>query len=212
MDTLSEKTLVMIIGPTAVGKSSLMNEVVKLDSAFARVSGFTTRPARADDEPGLYRYVSKETARHIIEQDDVVQFAIHPTTGDMYGTQPMDYPSQFNLLDTLSTVVNGMRALPFKNTVTISLAAEPAAWQSWVLSRYPNKDEDRDKRLEEARQSIEWSMAQNSGHYWLVNHPNDLKTTAEELIRTVRSGAGRIDLPPEAPELLDTAKSLLSYE
>lgn len=209
MDSLSDKTLVMIVGPTAVGKSSLMNEVVTLDADFARVSGFTTREQRSNDEPGLYRYLTNAAARQLIEHGEVVQFAIHPTTGDMYGTQPQDYPRRFNLLDTLSTVVGGMQSLPFKNTVTFSLTTDPSAWRNWLLARYPEPGEDRTKRLREAAQSIEWSLAQTSQHFWLVNRPNDLRTTADELIAVVRSQSGPTDPPPEASELLSTAQSLL---
>lgn len=212
MEGLSDKTLVMIVGPTAVGKSSLMNQVVMLDTEFARVSGFTTREPRTNDEPGLYRYLTNGAARQLIEKGEVVQFAIHPTTGDMYGTQPQDYPRQFNLLDTLSTVVGGMQALPFKNVVTISLTTNPVAWQNWLLSRYPEPSEERTKRLNEAVQSIEWSMAQSANHFWLVNRPNDIATTANELIGVVRSGSGQISPPGEASGLLQVAKSLLSYE
>ncbi len=209
MDSLSDKTLVMIVGPTAIGKSSLMNEVVKLDADFARVSGFTTREPRSNDEPGLYRYLTSAAARQLIEHGEVVQFAIHPTTGDMYGTQPQDYPRRFNLLDTLSTVVGGMQALPFQNVVTISLTTDPSAWKSWLLARYPDVSEQRTKRLQEAIQSIEWSLAQTSQHYWLVNTPNDLRSTASQLIAIVRGRTGPTNPPAEAAKLLSTAQSLL---
>jgi len=212
MESLSGKTLVMIVGPTAVGKSSLMNEVVAQDSEFGRVSGFTTRRQRPNDEPGLYRYLSNGAARQLIEKGEVVQFAIHPTTGDMYGTQPQDYPRLFNLLDTLSTVVGGIQSLPFKSVVTVSLTTDPAAWQSWVLGRYPEPSEERTKRLQEAVQSIEWSMSQSANHFWLINRPNDIAATANELINVVRSGNGRTAPPDEAASLLLVAKSLLSYE
>lgn len=209
MESLHDKTLVMIVGPTAVGKSSLMNQVVALDSEFGRVSGFTTREPRENDEPGLYRYLTSAAARQLIEQGEVVQFAIHPTTGDIYGTQPQDYPRRFNLLDTLSTVVAGMQSLPFKNVVTISLTTPAAAWRNWLLERYPEPSEERTKRLQEARQSIEWSMAQTSQHFWLVNHPNELHATANELINVVRNGTGQTDTPAEAEDLLLTVKSLV---
>lgn len=202
----------MLVGPTAVGKSTLMNEVVKLDAEFARVSGFTTRQPRDNDEPGMYRYVSSAVARRMIEQDDVVQFAIHPTTGDIYGTQLVDYPKTFNLLDTLSTVVDGLQSMPFQRTVTVSVTTEPAAWQAWLLDRYPQASEERTNRLEEARQSIEWSMQQRADHFWLVNRPNDLATTAQELIAIVHSGTGTSEPPHQAQDLLNSVNSLLSYE
>lgn len=212
MESIKDKTLVMIVGPAAIGKSSLMNVVVAKDDEFGRVSGFTTRPARSNDEPGMYRYISADEATNLIERDDVIQHAVHPTTGAMYGSQAVDYPKAYNMLDTLSNVVDNLRGLPFKRTVTVSLTTNPDNWQDWFLKRYPNPSQERTKRLEEAIISIEWSLAQLDDHFWLVNAPDSLTTTADRLISIVRQSSAPIQVPVEATMLLDRAKSLLSYK
>ena len=188
MNELADKTLIMIVGPSAVGKSTLMNEVVKLSGSFARVSGFTTRPPRADDEPGLYRYITSKEAEKRIRENKLVQYAVHPSTGVTYGTEPSDYPGEYNLLDTLSNVVIKLRALPFRETVTISLTAPAEQWREQFLMRYPIQSEDALKRLTEAKLSIEWSLAQTNSHAWLNNQRGELRHTAQRLIDIATHG------------------------
>lgn len=212
MDHIQDKTLVMIVGPAAVGKSSLMNAVVAHDDEFGRVSGFTTRPPRSNDEPGMYRYVSSQQAIDLIASGDVVQYAVHPTTGAMYGSQVIDYPKPYNMLDTLSNVVESLRQLPFKRTITISLTTDPESWEAWLLERYPEPSEERTKRLNEAILSIEWSLSQSHDHFWLVNTPDDLDGSAERLIDVIHRRSLASEVPTEAVKLLDKAKSLLSYK
>lgn len=183
---LTGKTLVMIVGPAAVGKSAIMKEIVRQADDFGRVSGFTTRTKRADDEPDLYRYISIDEAVDLIKKKAVIQYAVHPTTEAIYGTVPEDYSSRFNVLDTLSSVVEPLRTLPFDSTVTISVTVSPHTWREWFTSRYPEQSEERTKRLKEAKQSIEWSLAQNENHHWILNEEDRLEDIAKQAIAIVR--------------------------
>jgi guanylate kinase len=212
MHLLSDKTLVMIVGPTSVGKSSLMNEVVTLNPDYARVSGFTTRQRRSNDEPGLYRYVNESEAQAIIASPDLIQYAINPANNKLYGTTTMGYPGRVNLQDTLSGAVAFYTSVPFKRHVVISLCAEPDAWTDWLNARYPGSGIERRNRLKEAVASIEWSLAQSDDHLWLVNRRNELPKTARQLISLVDDHAAQGPAPIEATNLLKAAKTLLSYE
>ncbi len=211
LERLHGKTLVMLVGPTAVGKSSVMNEAVRFDTAFARVSGLTTRARRPNDEPGLYRYVSDKDAQRLIARHELVQYVVHPTTGKLYGTEPKDFPGYYNLQDTLSNSVAFYKSLPFARHVTVSLTTSPAAWTAWLDERYPIGDAERRKRLLEAKSSIEWSLARNESNHWLVNAPGNLRQTAERLIAIARGTSDATTPPPEAEDLLRTVHDLLSY-
>lgn len=212
MESLSNKTLVMIVGPTAVGKSTLMHEVARLDSRFGYVRSFTTRPER-DGEASTYRHMSEHAATRLYDEGKTVTFFRHPTTQVIYGTTAESYGHEFNLLDTLSGSVELYRSLPFERTITISLTTDPDEWLEWIQNRFPNPSEERTKRLREAIASIEWSLSQAGDHYWVVNQPNDLQKSARRIIDIVsgRSIDGTPQ-PPEAAKLRERAKSLLSYE
>ena len=113
---LAEKTLVMFVGPVAVGKSFLMNHVAEVAGDFSRVPVFTTRKPREDDEPGMFRYLPHDDA-HVsellnkIESREVVQYAIHPTSGRIYGSEISDHPNTYNMLAMLSGGVEHQRHL-----------------------------------------------------------------------------------------------------
>lgn len=183
-DFLTGKHLVMLVGPSGIGKSTVMNQVVRQSSEFGRVTGFTTRAPRPDDEPGLYRYYTKDEAYQKIADGTLVQHAEFPTTGHIYGTELHDYPARYNMKDTLANAVNDFRALPFEDTITIGLTAPAEQWRRWFLSRYPRPSDEALKRLEEAKLSIDWCLTDSRTH-WLTNAEGKVAQTATNLIEIV---------------------------
>ena len=201
----------MIVGPTAIGKSAIMNKVIELDTRFGRVGGFTTRLQRPNDEAGLYRYLSNDAARQIIEQGEAVQFAINPANDQIYGTQAIDYASEFNMKDTLSGAVAGFMNLPFQNHMTISVTASTEAWKTWLDARFPEPSADRTRRLIEAKQSIEWSLNQKNNHAWAMNTQGSVDKAASSLI-SYATGTRYVDSFDEPRKMLRLIDDLLSYE
>lgn len=194
--TLATKALVMLVAPSAMGKSTIMNEVVRLDSRFARVRSFTTRLPRANDEPGQYIYLTKDKLVKERSHGVVVSETTFPTTGQTYGTLCTSYSGDFCLLDTLANSVDEYRSLPFQATKTISLTAEPEQWREWFVDRFPDSGSyDAVKRLEEARLSIEWSLA-DPETTWLVN--GDSPAVVAD--RLVHLALGDIPSDPSGPD------------
>ena len=211
MDSLASKTLVMIVGPTAIGKSSFMNKVLELDPQFKRVKSFTTRLPRGNDELNQYFYITQEQLDAHLEAGEVLTDAIFPTTGIHYGTVPQSYQGDYNLLDTLASSVQDYRALPFHTNMTVSLTTDPDAWASWLQSRYPQPSEERTKRLQEARLSVTWSLEQTTDHCWIKNEPNDMATSATQLIDLVFGKGKPVTEPPKsATDMLNAIDNLLS--
>lgn len=211
MDSLASKTLVMIVGPTAIGKSTLMNQVVQLDSRFKRVKSFTTRRPRSNDENNQYFYITESELDAHLEAGEVLTDVIYPTTGDHYGTVVQSYNGKYNLLDTLANTVETYRELPFHDTMTFSLTADATDWITWLKLRYPEASDERNKRLEEARLSISWSLEQTSDHYWITNQTDNLTATAQQLIDAVTGTALPSTEPPQsAKDMLAAIDNLLS--
>ena len=201
----------MIVGPTATGKSTLMNQVCAVDPRFQRVKSFTTRQPRANDEPDQYFYLTPEKLDEHLGTGDVITDVTLPGTNLHYGTLTESYPGDYNLLDTLAGSVATYRNLPFYQTATVSLTSDPVAWAEWLVQRYPEPSEHRTKRLEEARMSIDWSLKQTQNHYWLTNIPGDLETTTQQLIQIATGQVKPSESnPPSAVAMLDTVNHLLS--
>ena len=86
MTDTSEKSgkLVIISGPSGVGKSTICNRVVETLDAFLSVS-VTTRPIGAAEKDGVnYHYISKKEFEERIEQDRLLEYA--NVYGNYYGT------------------------------------------------------------------------------------------------------------------------------
>lgn len=181
-----KQKLIMIVAPSAMGKSTAMNEVVRLDARFSRVRSFTTRPPRDNDEPGQYLYLSADELTEKRRSGEIVTEVTFPTTGQTYGTLTSSYVGEFCLLDTLANSVGTYRSLPWFDTITISLTTEPTKWQAWFLNRYPQESSEALKRLEEAKLSIRWSL-DDTETLWLVNDSSP-RTAAQRLIGLMDGG------------------------
>lgn len=212
---INNKALVMLVGPVAIGKSYIMNHLVKTDPAFGRVPVFTTRDPRPDDEPGMFetRPHSDESVCGLLDEIDaqnVVQYAIHPTTGRIYGSLPRHYSRPYNLLATLSNVVEPMRKLPFQKTVVIGLSAKPKDWQTWFEARYPTETPEKTKRLSEAALSLEWLLMPEHNDFvcWVTNTPNDPNLTTKDVINIVKYGKREDAMAKEnARQLLELVRN-----
>jgi hypothetical protein len=186
---LHEKTLVMFVGPVAIGKSFLMNHLVKADASFSRVPVFTTRDSRPDDEPGMFRTAPHDDA-HVsalldkIDAREVVQYAVHPTDR-LYGSTINDYPNEFNLLAALSTVVDSLSQLPFKKAVVIGLSVRPDVWTNRLNNRYPQPSSERTKRLQEAVASLDWLLAKPDMQ-WVDNTASDPTKAIQSILNIVK--------------------------
>lgn len=187
---LAGKTLVMFVGPVAVGKSFLMNHVAEADKDFSRVSVFTTREARPDDEPGMFRYLPHDDA-HVsklldkIENGEVVQYAVHPTSGRIYGSEAADHSNKFNMLATLSGAVAQLQQLPFKDTVVLGVVARPEFWKKRLKKRYPTPNKEEAKRLREAVLSLDWLLSHEEVK-WIDNSGANADDAMQSIVNIVK--------------------------
>lgn len=185
---LRTRQLIMLVGPAVTGKSYIMNRIAERDPDFSRVSVFTTREARSDDEPGMFRCLPHDDKSvtellETIKLGNAVQYAIHPTSGRIYGSILADYPKTYNMLATLSGIVNHLRELPFAHTYVVGLVCDPEIWLKRFYERYPNESDERTKRLKEAIVSLEWLLTpENQNH---IIWADATKVGAEDAIQSV---------------------------
>jgi guanylate kinase len=208
---LGEKTLVLLVAPSAAGKSTVMNRLVKTDGRFVRVSGFTSRIPREDDETDLYRYIAHDAGglQDLLEESlkgDVVQCARHLGTGFFYGTSIHDYGGEYNCKDVLSGYVDGFRALPVKNTHTFSLVCDPNHWIGRLVERYDDvTDPDLQYRLAEAEESLEWSL--NDSQTIFIRNNDGEATQAAQSVTAYATEAKR-PIKGEQNQLREVARAM----
>lgn len=185
---LQNTTLVSIIGPFTVGKTTAMREIGLKDKDFSRVHGFTTRPIRSDETIDTYRFLPHTEAGlqrilDLLRAGKLVQVAVHPSTGYVYGTDTKDFRNKYSILATLSNVMEDLRSLPFGGVREIGMVTSPVDWQGRVRN-LPEVIGDKDikKRMSEAIISLEWLIKQGNKQAWVVNDNGHLDEVVEEII------------------------------
>ena len=170
---LQHKSLVMLVGATCQGKSTVIQAATTLDQRFGMAGNLTTRPPREDDgtlytyydytDEGLQKLFTK------IENHELVQYAFN-TTGHIYGSELAHYSYEYNLKDVLASAVDSFRRLGFGSTKAVTVISDPGAWLARFNDRFPPGNIYRVARRDEAIQSFMWSLAQPSGtHGWVEN-------------------------------------------
>ena len=189
LDAIAGVTLINIIGPSGVGKSSVNSMITKLDPQFSVPLGFTTRPARPSEELKKYRHIpdTAEGWQSILDKAQagaLVQYAIHTTSGMAYGTEPMDYETLFSVLDMQYQLVEKTHGLGFLAVKNVAIVTTPAdyAQQLAKQERLINSAADMEKRRHEGILCLKWCLEHRDDINWIHNRYGELERTALEVI------------------------------
>lgn len=159
LERLPEVTAVIAVGPTAVGKSTLINAAAARCPALHPVLTTTSRAPREGEEDGVdFHFRSREEMEAQMAAGSYVQVAVHPS-GDLYATAPEDYATQgLAVMAVMAGVMPVFRALPFKSLRVLFIL--PPSWEQWQsrLLGHIATPEQREKRLGEARQSLRYAL------------------------------------------------------
>lgn len=182
-ERIGNKHLIAFIGAFAVGKTTLIESIDAQSPDYAEVVSFTTRPYRGDgDRYRFLDYTQKnlEVLVGLAQEGELVNFTVHPTTGHVYGTEVADYTARNCMLATTVKSYKSDRNLPFASVRPVVVVAEPALWLSRVATRTITASE-RTARIDEARQSLEWSLDTHAALFINNSSPN-IQDTANRLV------------------------------
>lgn len=207
---LSKKTLVPIVGPSSIGKTSVIRAVCEANPTFHRTVSFTTRPPREDEEPDTYKFLPNTDAqrREIIkkfEAGELIQFAIHPTTSYMYGTGINEYSGVYNLLDVLSSEVQEFQAMGFAACRTVMLVTTPEEWAERFDGHHFSPEEAH-KRIHEGIESLQWGLDQYGAVRWIENRSGKIADAVEHVIAIAHN-----ELHENDARARDAGEQLLTY-
>lgn len=184
--------LLIISGPSGVGKTTITREVIKQLNATFSVS-MTTREQTASDTNGLdYQFVSKQAFKEHIDNNDLLEWA--NVFGNHYGTprKPVDEALAAGRIMILEIDVQG--AIDVKKNM-------PEAFGVFILP--PHEDvllerlrararEDEAiilKRFDKAK--LEISMAKKSNVYDLFVVNDVLEDAIKKIVETVKAEQAR---------------------
>jgi guanylate kinase len=165
--------VLMVIGPSGVGKTTLID-----NSGLAFAPSDTTRPPRPGEQEGsdFYFRTDYDQLLNEIKNGRFVQVAIG-SGGDFYSTKATSYPSRGVVIkEVMADVTPVFQSLGFKKTISAYIT--PPSYSEWMkrLSVHHLDQDQLNKRLSEARRSLEYGLSDQNMHFIL----NDSLQAAEE--------------------------------
>jgi hypothetical protein len=181
---IAQVSLGLMVGPTAIGKSHMIQVVQNLDPGFVEINTVTTRPRAPRDPPGWRTDQPFEELLSHIENGTVGQYTVHPSTGHIYATDIASYEAGLVLLPTLYSAVEQLKNIGFRRVITIGLVAEGKTWDIRLSDR--RNDPQYPERLVEGRESVHWLRAHMRETPILENATGQDQQTAQTIISLMK--------------------------
>ena len=174
--------LVVLAGPTAVGKGTVAAEVRRAHpEVWISVSATTRRPRPGEENGVHYWFVSDDEFDRMIADGDLLEWAVVHQAA-RYGTprQPVDLALASGHPAMLEIDLQGARQVRESMPDALFVFLKPPSWEELVrrlVGRGTETAEERERRLETAREEL---AAESEFDVTIVNH--EVHAAAEELV------------------------------
>jgi len=157
MADFHEPLILIVSGPSASGKSTLVRKLLELPGMLWSVS-CTTRPPRHEADRGWYNFVSEEEFRRMVEQGEFLEYA-RVFGKHYYGTPKkwLDEARTKGLDLVLEIDVQGAGQVKGKHPEAVAIFVVPPSPQELekrIRARGQDSGEEIARRLERARQEM----------------------------------------------------------
>jgi guanylate kinase len=184
----SERTgrLVVISGPSGVGKSTISREVLRRSGATFSVSATTRQPRPGEVDGRDYHFVDRSAFERMIEQGQLLEWA--EVFGNLYGTPagPVREAMAAGKVVLLEIDVQGGLQVHEKMPSETFVLIEPPDDEELrrrLAGRGTEDDETLTRRLGKAREELR--VARQSGAYGRVVVNRDIETAVREIVEIV---------------------------
>lgn len=120
--------ILVLAGPSAVGKTTVMNEIISVSGSFEYIRSATTRAPRGDGYDSEYIYLSEREFRERIDSGEMLEYT--EFGGNFYGTPNSEIERIFECgkIPLLILDINGVATLKSRarafETVAIYITAD----------------------------------------------------------------------------------------
>lgn len=212
-DALGARSFTAIVGPTGVGKTTISNEVIRLDPEVQLVNSTTTRERREGDPIGFRTATEGVTYGEFndaVTNANLVNFNV--IGQHVYGTYQSGFPGQYNIGPIMSESIPQLDHSGFQRFNVAYMVVDRETYQQRLYSEraaFP----DIQARLAEGQRSIDFAR-RNLTEDWLrfvenLPEPNGVTKAARKIIAMTRGNSSEILLDSRAEQYLDEMSEAL---
>ena len=194
-DSSRRSRLVVLAGPTAVGKGTVAAAVRERHPEVWISVSATTRAPRPGEVDGVhYWFVSEEEFDRMIEEDELLEWAVVHKKA-RYGTprRPVEEALAAGRPALLEIDLQGARLVRDAMPGALFVFLKPPSWEELVrrlVGRGTESEEERQRRLDTAREEL---AAENEFDVTIVNR--EVHDAADELVALMM-----LDREPTRPD------------
>ncbi len=185
--------VLLLAGPSAVGKTTVMNLIIESDARFASCRSATTRPPRGDGHDGEYVYLTRDEFLSVMESEmlEHTEFG-----GNLYGTPRSEISALLNGGKTPVLVLDLNGITSFKtakrdfDVFAVYIYDDISVMRARLIERERIKDKDSDPlasatflRRMDANISDYMRLPSIADQFDLFIKNNTAKETAEEILK-----------------------------
>jgi len=178
--------LIVISGPSGVGKSSIVREVLARTGAVFGVSATTRRPRPGEVDGREYHFVDRQTFEQMIARGELLEWA--EVFGDYYGTPAKQVREAIDAGKTVILEIDIQGGLQVHEkypdaTFVLILPPSEAELSRRLASRGTEATRALQQRLAKAAEEIR--TARDSGVYTHLVVNDDLERAIQEVVEIV---------------------------
>jgi guanylate kinase len=177
--------LIVISGPSGVGKDTIIERLLKMDGNLRYSVSFTTRPKRDYEVDGVhYSFVTKPKFEELIERGEFLEWAEY--NGYYYGTYRTRVEKlQRQGLDVILKIeVRGAEQVRAKRPDGVFVFIAPPSMEE-LLKRREERGSDTEKVVEERQRVARWEMS-HAQYYDYVVINEDAQVAANDVMEIIR--------------------------
>lgn len=178
--------LVVVSGPSGVGKSTIVNHVRTIASDIWISVSMTTRTQRSGELDGReYYFVDRDTFQASIQRGDMLEWA--EFAGNLYGTprQPVLDKLELGQSVLLEIELQGARQVRDNFPEAHLAFIQPPSWQA-LVERLEGRGSE-DEASIEARLNVAKSELLSAGEFDIVLTNHSVEQTAQKLVEFART-------------------------
>lgn len=183
----SARRVIVLSGPTAVGKTTLVRELRKAHPELWISVSVTTRPPRPSENDGEhYHFVDDATFDQMVADDQLLEWAVVHKTA-RYGTprKPVEQAVAAGNTVLLELDLQGARQVKQTMPEALFVFLAPPSWDELVsrlIGRGTETEEERERRLDTARDEL---AAEKEFDLTIVN--TEVDEVCQELVALMSS-------------------------